>query len=1152
MKTRLLFFLLFFIGFGLSLQAQEYVNYQAVLFDDNGPIISSSVEVRIAISSGTIDSRTNIYKEAHTLETDDSGFVTLVIGSGNSTLGNWETIDWSQASLWLETYLVEDGSEVLLNTSPLNASPKALYAAKAGSIKDGAVKTSSIEDNAITLDKIADGVIPEIPELTKEAIVALGIPSEDTNTEYTAGSNIVINDLNEISALITDTPLEAGDGLSIADGVITLSEDLVSLNASEGVETRIFFKRKNAEAPEELDITNYTSIEEVLADYHFYVGMPSDDSVGYSVAELIISDQVTTNEVWTKELSMLTADGYARSIINATREEGEEAFINIESLIASTLRSSQIQSDRIESELITARRLEIVDTILVGNSLLVDDINTLLPRGVIIQDEDGLIVEADKFRGDGSELTGITTEIDLSQDYKNIKGFYVQNPDFTEFSFEDDVVDIISSPELASEASTLHAFTVQYLGGPNEDIPLVVGQAGTDDNPKGLVFASSIAGSFVASDSLISREINTDHLSVNTRLSIIDSNTSLPFTVLSEEDDGFVFRADKYIGDGSNLSGVIPEDGSITASKLNLEGGFYNGGSQFIFNGVQEAVVTDEDFYRSAFEDFVGFGLNHLWDDNNPIDRNILNEIIYDGIYDSTFRYYNGAINTGLDDIQYLVKADILNSNSSYFLLAESAIHQAKELFFSNSIAFGNHDAYSVTVISENDDGDIVVEADKFIGDGSQLTGISSDILDSSVTTEKLADDSVTSAKLADASITNSKISNTAAIAFSKLDISKADIEGLGVGSVSSLGDLPNFYHSPTSNNSLFIDYSGDVDDSNFSGANLNLGIGFDIFPSITTGDLNLSLGLDNLENLTTGERNIAIGESSLGSLTVAKLNIGIGNNALSSLIGDPNNSLKGYSNIGLGFKAGSGITNGSFNVAIGPQTLREINDNKVFTGDGNVAIGYGAGNIYNQDYTASYSVFIGSSASPYSADSQGVAIGASSTIGNGSVAIGQNSYAADSNSIALGAFSFTTAPNQLALGKPYSAVDSKGINFIVNSTADMLMYSYSEISDQRFKRNIQSIDHALDITSRLNPVFYSKRRGLNSEVYEDKEYGFIAQEVQEILPELVKDTGGEDHILSLDYNSIIAILTKAVQEQQSEIDELKAMVKQLLDQKNP
>ena len=48
---------------------------------------------------------------------------------------------------------------------------------------------------------------------------------------------------------------------------------------------------------------------------------------------------------------------------------------------------------------------------------------------------------------------------------------------------------------------------------------------------------------------------------------------------------------------------------------------------------------------------------------------------------------------------------------------------------------------------------------------------------------------------------------------------------------------------------------------------------------------------------------------------------------------------------------------------------------------------------------------------------------------------------------------------------------------------------------------------------------------------------GFIAQEVQTIIPELVVSS---DDKLSVNYTGIIPILTKAVQELKAEVDELK------------
>ncbi|MFH1428282.1 MAG: hypothetical protein ABIH39_00905 [Candidatus Margulisiibacteriota bacterium] len=64
------------------------------------------------------------------------------------------------------------------------------------------------------------------------------------------------------------------------------------------------------------------------------------------------------------------------------------------------------------------------------------------------------------------------------------------------------------------------------------------------------------------------------------------------------------------------------------------------------------------------------------------------------------------------------------------------------------------------------------VSANAFIGDGSQLTGVQA---------TGVADNAVTSAKISDGSIANADVSANAAIAFSKLNIVKSDIVGLGI-----------------------------------------------------------------------------------------------------------------------------------------------------------------------------------------------------------------------------------------------------------------------------------------------------------------------------------------------------------------------------------
>ena len=92
---------------------------------------------------------------------------------------------------------------------------------------------------------------------------------------------------------------------------------------------------------------------------------------------------------------------------------------------------------------------------------------------------------------------------------------------------------------------------------------------------------------------------------------------------------------------------------------------------------------------------------------------------------------------------------------------------------------------------------------------------------------------------------------------------------------------------------------------------------------------------------------------------------------------------------------------------------------------------------------------------------------------------------------------------------------------------------AYSDIS---LKENIASIDSALDKTLKLRGVYYTRKDT------EDKtrKVGVIAQEVLEILPEVVKASKAEDKtILSVDYGNITALLIEAIKELNAKVEDL-------------
>jgi trimeric autotransporter adhesin len=97
--------------------------------------------------------------------------------------------------------------------------------------------------------------------------------------------------------------------------------------------------------------------------------------------------------------------------------------------------------------------------------------------------------------------------------------------------------------------------------------------------------------------------------------------------------------------------------------------------------------------------------------------------------------------------------------------------------------------------------------------------------------------------------------------------------------------------------------------------------------------------------------------------------------------------------------------------------------------------------------------------------------------------------------------------------------------------------------SDVRRKRNIEPLAHALDVVLKLRGVSFAWRRDefpdLN--LNEGRQVGLIAQEVEQVLPEVVStDAKGYKAVA---YQNIVPVLVEAIKEQQKTIDELQAKV---------
>lgn len=130
---------------------------------------------------------------------------------------------------------------------------------------------------------------------------------------------------------------------------------------------------------------------------------------------------------------------------------------------------------------------------------------------------------------------------------------------------------------------------------------------------------------------------------------------------------------------------------------------------------------------------------------------------------------------------------------------------------------------------------------------------------------------------------------------------------------------------------------------------------------------------------------------------------------------------------------------------------------------------------------------------------------------------------------------------------------------------------AWSTFSDKRLKKNIETILYGLTEIMKMRPVKFTKIVEFSEEQEEldendkpkikiiksDKteEYeqiGFIAQDIQKIIPEIVTGEETENSYLGIDYGKMAPVLVKSIQEQQAQIEALTARVDELEKQNKP
>ena len=197
-------------------------------------------------------------------------------------------------------------------------------------------------------------------------------------------------------------------------------------------------------------------------------------------------------------------------------------------------------------------------------------------------------------------------------------------------------------------------------------------------------------------------------------------------------------------------------------------------------------------------------------------------------------------------------------------------------------------------------------------------------------------------------------------------------------------------------------------------------------------------------------------------------------------------------------------------------------------------------------------------SANNNSAGTYAVAMGYSTTAsGYNSTAMGSFTTASDFASTVIGqcnssgssvtnnATSFSTSNTAFVIGNgtdPSNKSDAFKVMFNGDATVSNDLTVSGDVvisSDARLKSNIVSLGSTLPKLLQID--------GKSYEMKGKQKIGVLAQEIQEVFPELV--TEDDNEMLAVNYQGLVPVLINALKEQQSEIDELKEQETKYMEQ---
>lgn len=361
-----------------------------------------------------------------------------------------------------------------------------------------------------------------------------------------------------------------------------------------------------------------------------------------------------------------------------------------------------------------------------------------------------------------------------------------------------------------------------------------------------------------------------------------------------------------------------------------------------------------------------------------------------------------------------------------------------------------------------------------------------------------------------------------------------------GFSGVNALDDLSDASTSLGSSNFFLGHNGGSAGPSNAGNTGVGLGA-LDALTDATGADGNTALGRNALTGNVDGGFNTAVGSEALQANVSGQNNVAVGRLAASPSTANDQTAI-GQASLRY-------TTTGSANTGVGSDALKNNT-----TGTRNTAVGYraGGGNTAYADrgdmdqntFVGAYAGgnIIGGTEGLGANNNVGLGYGAGSTLtdGDNNILIGFNvepPTASTSNFLNIG----DVITGDLASGFIGIGTTTPNVALDVNGSIEYTG-TITDVSDRRLKENIRPIEGALETLTSVDGVSFI----MKGDEKKRTEFGVIAQDLEEVIPELVHTAKDEMKSKSVNYIGFIGWLIEAIKDLASKDNERANRIAQL------